>query len=172
MDFVGKSREEIEAIITAAQAELGRRTQVWEVEQTRAWAERELGRLAANIGPIPANQVPADGFMPGQVVDTGDGLFLNDSGSWVHYGPRDEPISAWTPIEEEPEPDPEPEPEPGPAEPDYEEWEQPHAGSEYDPDAHVLHHGHLWRNDLGAPNGFEPGAPHSGWTDLGEYGRE
>lgn len=50
---------------------------------------------------------------------------------------------------------------------DIPEWRQPHAGEEYAPGALVTHNGHLWRNDLETPNGWEPGAQGAGWTDLG-----
>lgn len=47
------------------------------------------------------------------------------------------------------------------------DWVQPHAGSEWAAGVIVRHKGHRWQNDLGRPNGWEPGALHSGWTDLG-----
>lgn len=47
------------------------------------------------------------------------------------------------------------------------EWEQRHAGSEYEPGAIVQYEGTIYRNDLEVPNGFRPDVPHSGWTDLG-----
>lgn len=31
----------------------------------------------------------------------------------------------------------------------------------------VTHHGHVWRNDHGAGNAWEPGTTGSQWTDLG-----
>lgn len=46
-------------------------------------------------------------------------------------------------------------------------WTAPHAGEEYPPGARVTFGGRLWRNDLGGPNGFQPGQPGAGWTDLG-----
>jgi len=46
-------------------------------------------------------------------------------------------------------------------------WVQPHAGSEYPAGAVVTHKGRRWRNDLGRPNGWEPGATGASWTDIG-----
>lgn len=46
-------------------------------------------------------------------------------------------------------------------------WVQPMAGQEYPVGVEVTYQTHLWRNDLGSPNGFIPGATGSGWTDLG-----
>src|SRR5690625_1712896 len=77
------SREELEQLMARVEAELARRTQVWEAEGTRAWAARELGRLAAGIGPIGASPVPEGGFMPGQIVETNNELYINASGAWV-----------------------------------------------------------------------------------------
>lgn len=50
---------------------------------------------------------------------------------------------------------------------EYTEWVQPYAGSEYPVGALVTHKGHKWRNDHTGPNGWEPGATGSQWTDLG-----
>lgn len=47
------------------------------------------------------------------------------------------------------------------------EWEQRHAGSEYEPGAIVQHEGTVYRNDLETPNAYRPDVAHSGWTDLG-----
>lgn len=166
MELGSMSREELEQLIADAQAALTRLTAVWEVEQQRAWTVRELERLAGNLGAVPADPVPEGGFMPGQVVNTGDnGLYINSAGTWIDYPPGEEPLSAWLEIDDEPEPDPDPEPDP--TEPEYEDWQQPSAGSEYDPGAKVTHNGHLWRNDHTGPNGWEPGTVHSQWTDLG-----
>lgn len=48
------------------------------------------------------------------------------------------------------------------------EWVQPqgYLGA-YEPGALVTHHGHVWRNDHGAGNAWEPGTTGSQWTDLG-----
>lgn len=46
-------------------------------------------------------------------------------------------------------------------------WVQPHAGGEYPVGAVVSHQGRLWRSDYEGLNGWEPGQPHSGWTDIG-----
>ena len=46
-------------------------------------------------------------------------------------------------------------------------WVQPHAGTEYPVGAEGTHKGRLWRNDHTAPNGWEPGAVGSRWTDIG-----
>ena len=46
-------------------------------------------------------------------------------------------------------------------------WVPVHAGSEYPIEAIVQHVGYIWRNDLGRPNGWEPGTTGSQWTKLG-----
>jgi len=163
IDFVGKTREEIEAIITAAEAELERRTQVWELRERFDWQVREFERLAALQGPIPATPIPEGGFMPGAIVHVDGNLYLNGSGAFITYAPGEEPISEWVAVDEPPEPG-EPDTPPSPV---HEPWVQPHAGAEYEPGAIVSHEGRVWRNDHTGLNGWEPGTPGSQWTDLG-----
>lgn len=166
MDFSGMSREQVEAVITAAQEWLARDTAVWELRERFDWQVRELERLAALQGPIPASPVPSGGFMPGQVVDVDGVLYLNGSGGFIDYAPGDEPISEWVHVEEPPVPG-DPEPEPQPPAPDYDEWVQPTGAHDtYPIGAKVVHNGHLWENTHHA-NGWQPGTPHSQWTDLG-----
>lgn len=166
MELAGLSRAELERLITDAENELERRTQVWEVEQRFAWVVGELGRLAAVQGPVPVSPVPEGGFLPGQIVtpDDGETLYQNMSGQFVHVAPGDPAPDVWEEIVEAPEPDPDPEPDPN--EPEYEPWGQPGGGQEYELGAIVTHNGHIWENTIDR-NGWEPGTPHSQWTDLG-----
>lgn len=145
MDFTGFSREQVEAVITAAQEWLARDTAVWELRERYDWQVRELERLAALQGPIPASPVPSGGFMPGQVVDVDGTLYLNGSGGFITYAPGDEPISEWVHVEEPPEPG-EPEPEPTPPAPDYDEWEQRYAHNAYMAGDRVLYDGAVYES--------------------------
>lgn len=127
MDLQSMSREELEQLTSRVEAELARRTLVWEVERSRAWAVGELERLAALQGPVPAEPVPGDGFMPGAIVEVDGQLYLNGAGTWIDYPPGDEPISMWVAVETPPEPG---DPETPPA-PEYEEWSQRQAHNAY-----------------------------------------
>lgn len=163
VDFNSMDREQIETLISDAQAALAARTVVWELKERFEWQVREFERLAATQGPIPAVPVPEGGFMPGAIVDTGEGLYLNGAGGFVDYPPGEAPLSQWVAVDEPPEPG-EPEPEPEPPAPDAPEWEQP-VGYEntYNAGDQVVHDGHLWESNVDG-NSWEPP---TNWDDLG-----
>jgi len=166
VDFNSMSREQVEQFSAAAQGEWGGRTHVWKLRERFDWQWREFERLAALQGPVPASPIPEGGFMPGQIVDDDGTLYLNGSGGVIDYAPGDEPLSEWVHVEEPPEPG-DPEPEPAPPAPEHEPWQQPTGAHDtYPIGAIVTHDGHLWENTIDR-NGWEPGTPHSQWTDLG-----
>lgn len=115
--------------------------------QPHAGGEYLLGDKVRFDGYIWENELEANGFIPTA------------------------PHSGWkivSTIEEHDNPEPEPEPDPEPETPgiEYTPWVQPSAGTEYAIGAIVSHNGHLWENTYDR-NGWEPGQPHSQWTDLG-----
>lgn len=93
MDFTGKTREQLQTLIERASEHLDVLTQIWEAEQRRAWAARELERLAGEVGEF--TEMPEEGYMPGAVVKTDDGIAVNVSGTYLDYGPLDTPRSGW-----------------------------------------------------------------------------